>query len=339
MKKTSILMSLGLMAMATACGGGAKSAKYGAAINKPTGTVSQATTTSAVDKANDSKGAPNLASAFGGIQSNVKRQDLLPLAAAGNWAGNTDFVNMLSIADSYVTRETTPEQNNPFAQLCSDPNIKKAFDEAQGRGSNEPATPGCSASANVALRCLESNKVVELAFNGSVDCSGSSDATLKKVKYSISAVLKFGEYKQAQGSYVVLEGQFNATVKDKEETLKVSLGGGAMIEGDKAVGAAVVFIDDAQSFVFYSLNESSGGSVDQSDLASNKALCLKGANGTFVVQCQSAEDEPKCALWKGETTASLTLVGSSIEPAPATPSDANCATSGLLSKLGDFVAL
>lgn len=137
-----------------------------------------------------------------------------------------------------------------------------------------------------------------------------------------------GEYEGALGVMSVVDG--SATYEGVKYTF---IGGfGYISEGDKAIGVGVVFLNGTDSAVFFSGRNSSGVSP-----TGNQALCLKGANGTFAVQCKESAEKVECALWKVDASGALTLEGSTITPAPETPTGLECNSTPLLAKFAKFL--
>lgn len=159
MKKTSILMSLGLIAMATACGGGTKSVKdVGSAINKPSAKITKADTETGLQKNSESqKNAQKAGGAvpnFSGGMVLKDRAALLGAAQLSGIAGHYQTVNLLSAIDDVSRQqdEGTPSKN-PADYFCADDGEGKKLLDQLKSASNSGSGGGCSVSFELSPTC------------------------------------------------------------------------------------------------------------------------------------------------------------------------------------------
>lgn len=334
MKKNVLAAGLSMLAM-VACGGGPKGVKdVGQAINKPTATITRNGTEKALadDQAakENAQKAGGAVPSFGGAVKFRNIEGLQQAAQLAGIAGQYDMVNAISLVESVARQQdnNTQEETNPADYFCKEGSPgKQALDNLKS-ASNSGSGGGCSVAFELTPTCNADKTVFTLKYRGAINCSGSSVEQLRNLNYDITVSMKLGKQDGAYAYMSVVDGK--ATYEGKTYTF---IGGGGYIrEGAKAAGVGVFFINGTDSCVFYTSTDNGTGVAP----TSGATLCLKGANGLFVIQCKENSDKVECALWK-DSGGTLTLEGSTINPAPETPSTAKCNDNPLLAKFAKFL--
>jgi hypothetical protein len=319
---------------AAACGGGGSSAKKSAsaesvdsAVTSPNATVDLAGTEAAVAATIEG------ASAAGSAPGVPSFGFAAPAQIRGGFPLPGDIQHFVANAAGSAMRES-------FAQTCAQK--QSMSQEIDGDQINQQGgASGCTASGKLKFEytCSNNNNTIRWKFtytNFSFSCAqGGNNGSFKiNGKGDTLIGLSSDETKWGIRAFYDMNGEFSGDGEGTDRSFDYN-GGYVVVypnsDGEDSYKALLMAIvagieqdGETRYYVFFS-GDKDNPTLERDSMATGKAFIIKGGNGEFTATCQKS-DKVQCALWNREDKS---LVSSSIEPAPAYPSETDAVTINL----------